>query len=255
MASLLWKNNASTTLAGGINTVVTTVSLAAGSGVLFPAPGTGQSFKATFTDAATGLLNEIVKVTNVTGDVATIVRAQEGTVAQSWNAGDNFSNLVTAGAVGGLAQIATFAGNPNGVVTAGQANEQLWDSTHNILWVAVNAGGTLWAAASGTPTTQFSAQNVVPNTNTPIVIANNCIAGLYLIYNDDGAGNAFSDLITYYQFASSIGVLASAEGTPGARTYTSASGTGKLNLALNGGSAATIRPTVVCIGAQVLTFA
>lgn len=96
-ATVLFANNASTTLAGAITAVATTANLASGTGVLFPSPGAGQYFVLTFTDAATGLINEIVWVTNVTGDVITITRAQEGTTAKPWNAGDFAANLWTAG--------------------------------------------------------------------------------------------------------------------------------------------------------------
>jgi hypothetical protein len=38
------------------------------------------------------------------GDIATIVRAQEGTTAKAWNAGDIFANLVTAGTLRNFVQ-------------------------------------------------------------------------------------------------------------------------------------------------------
>lgn len=94
---LLFANNAQSSLAGSITNSSTAANLASGTGVFFPAPGTGQSFVGTFTDAATGLLNEIVQVTNVTGDTITIIRAQEGTTALAWAANDLFDELWTAG--------------------------------------------------------------------------------------------------------------------------------------------------------------
>lgn len=97
MSTILFANNASSTLAGAISNTAVTCNLAVGTGVLFPAPGAGQYFVGTFNDAATGLLTEIVHVTNVTVDTITIVRAQEGTTALNWNAGDLFANLLTAG--------------------------------------------------------------------------------------------------------------------------------------------------------------
>ena len=51
----------------------------------------------TFLDAATELISEIVLVTARVGDVCTIVRAQQGTTAKTWNAADIASQLVTAG--------------------------------------------------------------------------------------------------------------------------------------------------------------
>jgi hypothetical protein len=97
MTTLLFANNAQSTLAGGITSAALTANLAPGTGVRFPAPGAGQAFLGTFTDAATGLVIEIVLVTNLTGDTITMVRAQEGTVAAAYIAGDNFQHLCTAG--------------------------------------------------------------------------------------------------------------------------------------------------------------
>lgn len=104
-STIIWKNNANTTLAGTVSNVATTATLTPGAGALFPAPGADQYFTATFSDAATGLLNEIVHVTNVTGDVVTMARAQEGTTALNWAAGDLFSNLVTAGSLEAFGQV------------------------------------------------------------------------------------------------------------------------------------------------------
>lgn len=101
---LLWSNNAQTTIAGSISNTATNVNLASGTGALFPNPGAGQGFTGTFTDAATGLLHEIVLVTGRTGDTLTIVRAQEGTIGLNWTANDLFANLWTAGAAASLVQ-------------------------------------------------------------------------------------------------------------------------------------------------------
>ena len=104
MSVLLFSNNASTTIAGGITSTALAVNLAPGSGVEFPNPSAGQYFVGTFTDAATGLLNEIVWVTARSGDTLTIVRAQESTTARAWTAGDLFSNLWTAGQAAQMVQ-------------------------------------------------------------------------------------------------------------------------------------------------------
>src|ERR1700721_667640 len=90
-------NNASSTLAAPISNSATSVSLAVGTGALFPNPSAGQQFPLTFNDAATGLLTEIVYCTSRTGDTLTIVRAQEGTTAQAWLAGGLAAHLITEG--------------------------------------------------------------------------------------------------------------------------------------------------------------
>lgn len=96
--SLLAANNAQTVLAAGISSTATSLTVNTGTGTLFPSPVTGTSFfKLTIIDAATGSLTEIVHVTARNGDVFTIQRGQEGTVARAWSANDIAANMMTAG--------------------------------------------------------------------------------------------------------------------------------------------------------------
>lgn len=105
MSVMLFYNNASSTLAGPISNTATTIFLAAGGGAQFtPAPVAGQYFTMTLVDQATGLLREIIHVTNVSGDVLTVTRAQEGTVALNWLAGDLILNEWTAGSAAQMLQ-------------------------------------------------------------------------------------------------------------------------------------------------------
>ena len=116
MAEFLFANDASSTLAGPISNSAVSMNVASGQGALFPNPSAGQQFAGTFNDAATGLLTEIIYCTARTGDALTIERAQEGTVAQSWLAGDLFANLVTAGQMAAMVQTAGLY--PSRIVTA-----------------------------------------------------------------------------------------------------------------------------------------
>jgi len=108
MSIFVFANNASSTLAAPISNTALSVSLAAGTGSLFPNPSAGQQFALTFNDAATGLLTEIVYCTARSGDALTIVRAQEGTVAQNWLAGDLAANLLTIGQMQAMQQTAAL---------------------------------------------------------------------------------------------------------------------------------------------------
>jgi hypothetical protein len=105
VATLLFSNNAGSTLAGPISNVSLTLQVQAGAGALFANPGANQYFLASLTDAATGLLNEIVQVTSRASDVFTIVRAQEGTTALSWLANDIVANRWTAGSANTMVQL------------------------------------------------------------------------------------------------------------------------------------------------------
>ena len=106
MSILKFANNAQTTLAAPLAMGATSVTLTPGAGALFPTLTTGFTFLATLTDAATGLINEIVLATANAADVVTIVRAQEGTTDVAWLTGDFFSMLDTAGTMQVMVQSA-----------------------------------------------------------------------------------------------------------------------------------------------------
>lgn len=130
MATILFANDATTTLAGPLTQTATTANVAAGTGVLFPQPGSGQLFKLTLTDAATGLLKEIAHVTAVNGDSFTIVRGQENTSPQSWLAGDLADNLLTAGTASAFAQtLSITSGAFQGTDTGTSSNTMVVGST------------------------------------------------------------------------------------------------------------------------------
>jgi len=109
MATFLFANNASSTLAAPISNSATSLTLASGAGAEFPNPSAGQQFALTLNDAATGLLTEIVYCTARSGDTLTVVRAQEGTVAQNWLAGDLAASLITAGNLAAMQQSAALS--------------------------------------------------------------------------------------------------------------------------------------------------
>ena len=114
--TFIFANNASTTLAAPITNAATSLTVSSGTGAEFPTPSAGQQFAATLVDAATGLLSEIVYCTAISGDnFTTIIRAQEGTTALSWLAGDLIANLLTAGQMAAMVQQTTVS--PNRTVT------------------------------------------------------------------------------------------------------------------------------------------
>ena len=95
--AIKFTNNASATLASGINSSVTTISLTVGQGALFPTLSAGDYFYATLIDSSNNL--EIVKVTSRATDTLTVLRGQDGTTARSYNAGDRFELRLTAAAM------------------------------------------------------------------------------------------------------------------------------------------------------------
>lgn len=117
-----FNNNAATTLASGINSSVTSLTVASGTGGQFPALTTGQFFFCTLQNIA-GTVVEIVKVTARSGDVFTIVRGQEGTTASAFITGDKVEQRLTAGELNQL-----FAG----VATGGSTDQVFFENGQTV---------------------------------------------------------------------------------------------------------------------------
>lgn len=105
--ALKLSNNASTTLAGSIGSGATSFSVAAGKGALFPTLGPDDYFPLTLIKLVGGLpVREIVYCTARAIDTFTVERAQEGTTAQSFSAGDAVELRMTAGVFSDLNSLA-----------------------------------------------------------------------------------------------------------------------------------------------------
>jgi hypothetical protein len=91
------KNNVSATLAAAISASDVGLIVATGQGARFPSLGAGEYFYGTL--ISSGGTVEIVKVTARVDDTMTIVRAQEGSSADSFAAGARFELRVTAQSV------------------------------------------------------------------------------------------------------------------------------------------------------------
>lgn len=112
-AQALYTNNASTTLASSIVAGDTSLTVASGQGALFPSPTGSNYFMCTLQSTSSSAL-EIVKCTSRSSDTFTIVRAQEGTSAAGFSAGDSVELRLTAGELGNIPQLTatnTFSGN------------------------------------------------------------------------------------------------------------------------------------------------
>lgn len=125
MTTEVFANNATTTLGSAASSGATTMTLATGTGALFPTLTGAEYFVATLWAAGstTGVPNEIVHVTAISGDTATVVRGQEGTTPTAWSVGDTFANYLTAATLNGIPSeqdIQLQAGNS--AVDAGTAN-------------------------------------------------------------------------------------------------------------------------------------
>ena len=88
---LLFKNNAETTLSSGINNSVTTVPVT--SAAVFPTPNANNVFFATIEE---GNNIEVVKVTGISSNDLTVVRAQDNTSAAAFSSGAKIELRLTA---------------------------------------------------------------------------------------------------------------------------------------------------------------
>ena len=104
MTIQLFANNAKTTLAAPITSTQNTITVATGTGALFPSPTTGQQFKVTLVSAASALVYEICNCTARSGDTLTVLRGQEGTSGQPFILNDIVGNFDTAGVMTDLVQ-------------------------------------------------------------------------------------------------------------------------------------------------------
>ena len=92
---LVWGNFASSTLAVAVGPTDFTIQITMGDGALFPDLGTNEYAIAVLDDWQDN--QEVVYVTGKSGDVFTVVRAQENTVEQIFPTGSKFELRPTAG--------------------------------------------------------------------------------------------------------------------------------------------------------------
>ncbi len=120
MSTFVFANNVNTTLAAGINSTATTITLT--SSAHLPTLAAGEIFALTLNDAATQSVFEIVYVTAITGATLTVIRGQENTAAQSWLTGDYAYGSNTAGILESFVQSGSEPGS--GFVTLDPPTQQ-----------------------------------------------------------------------------------------------------------------------------------
>jgi hypothetical protein len=191
MAGLnLFTNNAATTLATGINSSVTSLTVASATGGLFPNPTAGQYFYCTLSNAA-GTTIEIVKVTARSTDTFTIVRGQDNTTASAFIAGDKVElrltnsdliNFPQLDSTNTFASAQTFSsapiltpltgllyGNSSSAVTAATAAQVvsvIGSTAVTNATNAVNVTGTVGVANGGTGLTTATAYSLLAGGTT-----------------------------------------------------------------------------------------
>lgn len=144
-----YKNNAFSVLASSITSGATALSVSAGTGSRFPA----TDFLVTLIGyGGSGNENtwEIVRCTARSGDLLTVVRAQEGTTAAAWPAAARIENRVTAGSMDALQNKQTVSDTAPAI----RYNGDEWtDGTTGIkyTWIEDGTSGQ-WVELGPTPT-------------------------------------------------------------------------------------------------------
>lgn len=104
------KNNATALLGASLNSSATTLTLA-NNGALFPTLTAGEWFPITVISASNPANFEIMRVTARSNNVMTVQRAQEGTSAKAFSAGDIVDLRLTSGALEeGFAKVVNTTG-------------------------------------------------------------------------------------------------------------------------------------------------
>lgn len=146
-------NNASSRLATTLTSSATQFAISAGTGSTFPDLDSGDWFPVTVTKPDGTM--EIMRATAKAGDTLTVLRAQEGTAAQNFSAGDRVELRLTAGALNAMMNELrpTFTAVQQGGGTGQQANKVYigWNGTALTAQIDAVSYGTLWSSTNFNP--------------------------------------------------------------------------------------------------------
>ena len=195
MATSQYTNNATTTIAGALSSGVTSFSVAATAGTLFPVLTGSNYFYATIIDSANVI--EVVKVTARVGDVMTVVRAQDGSSSPTtFASASRFELRVVAASLADKANI-----DGSNVATA--------------TWANLSIGGNAATATSATTATNLAATLAVANGGTGATTAAAARTSLGALGTSDTITNATNAVNV-------TGTVAVANGGTGATTAAAA---------------------------------
>ena len=169
-------NNAFGTLAAGINSSATSITLTTGQGARFPTLSAGDYFYATLIDTSNNL--EIVKCTARSTDVLTVTRAQELTTARAYSTGDRIEIRITA---------ATFeeaSGIEDGEVTAAKLSATA--VTDKLGYTPVNKTGDTMTGTLTLPALNVNSGTRTPNGDTFSAVVKGAGSGTRTMYFDSG---------------------------------------------------------------------
>ena len=213
-------NNASTTVATGINSSATSLTVTSASA--FPSLSGANDYCYLTIAQATGAGIEVVKATALSTNTFTIVRAQDNTTAQAFSASDKVELRMTAALLTDVIDASSIDGvktNFQYTPTAGQT----------VFSGADNSSNTLVIQQAGLVNVYMNGVRLVQGTDYSVSAANNAITL--------NAGATTADIIDIEVYGNFTGQSGSAvaitggaiSGTSVAATTLSASGTATLN--------------------------
>lgn len=186
-------NNAISRLAGNISNADTAINLVPAGGAQFPVLGAGDWFPATIVKG-TGEF-EVVQVTARSADTLTVLRGQEATVAQAFNAGDRIELRLTAGAftnitdskldkaggaiAGALAVAGAITQGGNQVWHAGNLNPGIYAPLNAPTFTGVITTATVNAAMAGDSTCSIIVKSGGGAGDTNLAMAGFLCGGAY----------------------------------------------------------------------------
>jgi hypothetical protein len=210
--AVLIENNAVSRLASSLTTGATSVSVTSGEGAKFPTLSGGDWFPATIIKSDGTF--EICRCTARATDVLTITRAQEGTSAKSFSAGDRIELRVTKAAFAEMLQAAKNLSDVGNATTARQ-NIGAHDAnniTQGIIAAArlsgsytINVTGTLTGNVTGNASTATKlvtartingvsfdgTANITVTDDTKVSLSGSTLTG-HLIHEADNYGAAWA---------------------------------------------------------------
>lgn len=225
--AIKFTNNASATLAASITSTQTSVSLTTGQGALFPTLTAPDYFYVTFSDSANNL--EIAKVTARTGDTLTVSRGQDGTVGQTFSAGDKCELRFTAAGITDLGAGLNITDLPANTTMAGvgivttTATQTLTNKT--LTSPTVNSGTFSGGTFSGAPTapTATAGTNNTQIASTAFVataLANYFASGTRLLFQQTAAPTGWTKDTTHDNKA--LRVVSGSASSGGSLAFTTA---------------------------------
>lgn len=213
-------NNASSTLSSGINSSVTSLTVASASA--FPQLAGADDYCYLTIQQATGTVREVVKATALSSNTFTIIRAQDNTTAQSFSAGDTVELRMTAALLTDVIDAATVEGVKTNFQYTPIAGQTVFSG-------ADNSSNTMIINQSGLVNVYMNGVRLVQGTDYTVSAANNEIT------LTTGATTAdIIDIEVYGNFTGQSGAAVaitggSITGTAITATTLGASGTATLN--------------------------